>query len=64
MADLADLLMLSGTLHRCPDCSADRVFVPIEAEGGAFCCTACGAALLIDPLLDAEELAELVEHAS
>jgi hypothetical protein len=59
MADIADLLMLSGVVRSCPDCHDDRIFLPAgafpadDAEGGAYCCTVCGAALLIDPALDA-----------
>jgi hypothetical protein len=46
------MLMLSGVSHPCPDCSDDRVFVPADDEApGAYCCTDCGAALL---LLDLE----------
>jgi hypothetical protein len=44
------MLMLSGVSRMCPDCGELRVFVPAEpdAVAGACCCTACGAALLID----------------
>jgi hypothetical protein len=44
------LLMLSGVSRPCPDCADDRVFVPADDDGsgGAYCCTSCGAALLID----------------
>ena len=44
------LLMLSGVSRPCPDCADDRVFVPADDADapGAYCCTACGAALLIE----------------
>jgi hypothetical protein len=45
------MLMLSGVSRMCPDCGDERVFVPAGADGaatGAYCCTDCGAALLID----------------
>jgi hypothetical protein len=44
------LLMLSGVSRPCPDCADDRVFMPADdAEApGAYCCTDCGAALLIE----------------
>jgi hypothetical protein len=44
------LLMLSGVSRPCPDCADDRVFVPADDidAAGAYCCTACGAALLVD----------------
>jgi hypothetical protein len=61
MADIADLLMLSGVVRSCPDCHDERIFLPAgafptEDESGAYCCTVCGAALLIDPALDAVAL--------
>jgi hypothetical protein len=56
MNDAADLLMLTGVARPCPDCRADRIFVPIDDDGdrdsGAYCCTTCGAATLIDPFLE------------
>jgi hypothetical protein len=53
MADIADLLMLSGVVRSCPDCHDDRIFVPIDnTPAGEYCCTSCGAGLLIDPALD------------
>jgi hypothetical protein len=44
------LLMMSGVSRPCPDCADDRVFMPADdAEApGAYCCTDCGAALLIE----------------
>jgi hypothetical protein len=51
----ADVLMLSGIVRVCSDCGDERIFVSIdecEAEGCEFCCTSCGAAMLIDPLCD------------
>jgi hypothetical protein len=58
MADIADLLMLSGVVRSCPDCHDERIFLPAGAillesvHDGEYCCTGCGAALLIDPALD------------
>ena len=56
MTDCADNLMLTGVVRHCPDCAGDRIFVAPqgcdEMSGGCdFCCTDCGAALLIDPCL-------------
>ena len=56
MSDLADSLMLTGVVRPCPDCVAERIFVATDECGDdrcAFCCTDCGAAVLIDPLVDA-----------
>ncbi len=47
--------MLSGVLRVCPDCADERIFMPIDecdGEGCEFCCTSCGAALLVDPAFD------------
>ncbi len=56
MNDAADLLMLTGVARPCPDCNADRIFVPVDEDAdrtaAEYCCTACGAAMLIDPCLD------------
>ena len=42
--------MLSGVSRRCPDCADDRVFMPADDSDapGAYCCTDCDAALLIE----------------
>ncbi len=51
----ADTLMLTAVARECPDCSDERIFVPVDdcgQEACEFCCTACGAALLIDPAFD------------
>jgi len=60
-AALAERTLLAhGMVVRCGDCGVDTLFVPVEAFDddvaltpavGEFCCTACGAAVLIDPLL-------------
>jgi uncharacterized protein (DUF983 family) len=53
MADIADLLMLRGVARRCPDCHDECIFVPTAApDDGEYCCTRCGAALLIDPAIE------------
>jgi hypothetical protein len=53
MADIADLLMLRGVVRGCPDCHDDCIFVPTAApDDGEYCCTMCGAALLIDPAIE------------
>lgn len=55
MTDHADHLMLSGVVRSCPDCAAERIFVTTDEcrdDRFEFCCTTCGAALLIDPVFD------------
>ena len=55
MSDPAEVLMLSGIAHICPDCLDRRLFVPVDecdGEGCEFCCTSCGAAIAIDPGFD------------
>jgi len=56
MRNTADLLMLSGVVRLCPDCLEERIFVPVDCDRAAehceFCCTTCGAALLVDPLFE------------
>ncbi len=51
-----DLLMLEAVVGPCGDCGDERIFVPLEVDrghhDGEFCCTACGAAVLIDPFLN------------
>jgi uncharacterized protein (DUF983 family) len=56
MSERADVLMLTGIEWPCPDCGQGQIFVAPEGceEGSAgcdFCCTQCGAALLINPFL-------------
>ena len=56
MSERADVLMLTGIDWACPDCAQVRIFVAPEgceegSAGGDFCCTQCGAALLINPFL-------------
>lgn len=57
MDNAADLLMLSGVVRPCPDCADERIFVPVledcDRDACEFCCTSCGAAVLIDPVLEA-----------
>jgi hypothetical protein len=63
MTDRADLLMRSGIVHLCPDCRDERIFVSTDdcdADGCDFCCTTCGAAVLIDPVCDYDVLATRV----
>ncbi len=55
MGDSGDVLMRSGIVQMCPDCRGERIFVSIDecdADGCEFCCTSCGAAVLIDPICD------------
>ena len=56
MDNAADLLMLRGVVRPCPDCANDRIFVPVaddcDRDACEFCCTSCGAAVLIDPVLE------------
>jgi hypothetical protein len=52
MHENVDMLLMRGVARPCPDCSEERLFVPADpdqSDGGEFCCTWCGAALLIDP---------------
>ena len=52
----ADMLMLSGVVRVCPDCDVDQIFMPVDdgaetphdLSASAYCCTACGAAILVD----------------
>ncbi len=47
-----DMLLLKGVARPCPDCAEERRFVPADAERpdvAEYCCTWCGAGLLIDP---------------
>lgn len=63
MNDRAETLMLSGIAAACPDCRAERIFMPVEecdGEGCEFCCTSCGAAVMIDPVCDYTVLAARV----
>ena len=57
----ADLLMTSGVVRRCPDCTMDQIFMPVDdtssdhpldLSASAYCCTSCGAAILIDLFLE------------
>ncbi|MBA3233370.1 MAG: hypothetical protein H0T17_05430 [Propionibacteriales bacterium] len=54
MDNRADLLMLDSVVSVCADCGQERIFVPANADCDSlaceFCCTVCGAAVLIDPL--------------
>lgn len=45
MDDRSDILMLRGIVALCPDCSDERVFVPVDSA--AYCCTSCDAAVLM-----------------
>jgi hypothetical protein len=52
MNEKVDMLLLRGVARPCPDCAEERLFVPADleqADYGEFCCTWCGAGLLIDP---------------
>lgn len=58
--DGAALMMISGVALDCPDCAMVTIFVPVDEECTdrcAFCCTSCGAAMLVDPLLELPETA-------
>lgn len=52
----ADLLMLSGVVRGCPDCADEQIFMPVDdgtetphdLSASAYCCSACGAAILVD----------------
>lgn len=52
----AELLMMSGVVRPCPDCDVEQIFVPVDDGSDsphdlgarAYCCTSCGAAILVD----------------
>jgi hypothetical protein len=47
--------MLTGVARGCPDCQGERIFVPVDDCDGdvcEYCCTSCGAAVLIDPAFE------------
>jgi hypothetical protein len=49
-----DILLLKGVARPCPDCAEERLFVPADLDRhdvGEYCCTWCGAGLLIDPAI-------------
>ncbi|HET6626218.1 MAG TPA: hypothetical protein VFG63_07495 [Nocardioidaceae bacterium] len=52
----SDILMLSGVVAHCADCSDERIFVPVEDgcdfDGCEFCCTTCDAAVFLLEVLD------------
>jgi hypothetical protein len=55
MSNPADVLMLSAVARFCPDCRAQTVFLPVDDCDGdrcEFCCTSCGAAIVVDPALE------------
>ncbi len=65
MYDDADRLLLEGLARPCPDCAEERLFVaadlhldPDRGEPAEYCCTWCGAALLIDPLFGIRVVAD------
>lgn len=51
-----DMLLFKGVARPCPDCAEERLFVPADldrADIAEYCCTWCGAGLLIDPAMAA-----------
>jgi len=47
-----DLLLLTSVVHTCTDCGDERIFVVAEGsthDSGEYCCTYCGAAIIVDP---------------
>ena len=46
------LLMLSGVSARCADCGDECVFVPVDDQAHAWCCTTCDAAVFMLPAVD------------
>ena len=53
MLNDAERLLLEGLARPCPDCGEERLFVSADHERGElteYCCTWCGAALIIDPV--------------
>jgi len=59
MDNRADLLMSGSVVSVCGDCTEERIFVPVDADFDTrrceFCCTTCGAGVLIDPLFCGNE---------
>jgi hypothetical protein len=55
MSDPADVLMLSAVARFCPDCLDQSLFLPVddcEGDRCEYCCTSCGAAIVIDPAFE------------
>ena len=53
MNDRSELLMVKGIVRPCADCSDERIFMPVDecdSDACEFCCTSCGAAVMIDPV--------------
>ncbi len=56
----AELLMMSGVVRECPDCDVDQIFMPVDdapevphdISASAYCCMTCGAAILVDLLVE------------
>ena len=46
------LLMLSGVSALCADCGDECVFVPVDTDAHAWCCTSCDAAVFLPPAVD------------
>lgn len=47
--------MLTAVTRTCPDCSVEQIFMPVDEDCRdycEFCCTVCGAAIMIDPAFD------------
>ena len=56
-------LMLTGIVGSCPDCRDERILVLVgdcDADGCDYCCTTCGAGVLIDPVCDYAVLTDRV----
>jgi hypothetical protein len=47
--DGIEVLMLRGTVGRCPDCGDDRLLLPTDGFDG-YCCTSCDAAVFAPAL--------------
>ncbi len=47
-----DLLLMNGIERVCLDCGDRRILVPVDDDPCAYCCTSCGAAMLVDPAFD------------
>ena len=44
--ETSEVLMLHGTVARCPDCADECVLLPTDGFDG-FCCTSCDAAVFV-----------------
>lgn len=46
--------MLHGVSGLCPDCGDERILLPADEDGSAYCCTTCDCAVWLVELRGAE----------